>query len=175
MDVRTKRVYEPADPADGTRVLVDRLWPRGVSKLEAKLDLWDREVAPSTELRKTWHADPQGHDPAHYEAFETAYRAELAQEPAFSAVNRLVELARSSGTLTLLYGSRDQRVNHAVVLREVLLARAAAAQSARVNCSPAMKGENLASRPKAATFLSSWGFSLSFRPSLTLPPKKASG
>ena len=121
--MRIKRVYAAADPADGARVLVDRLWPRGISKAEAALELWDRDVAPSTELRKTWHADPLAHDPEHFAAFAAAYRAELAQEPAHSALLRLVELARGSAPVTLLYGARDERVNHAVVLRDALLER----------------------------------------------------
>lgn len=121
MDVRLKRIYEPPDPADGTRVLIDRLWPRGLTKADAELDLWLKEAAPSAELRKAWHADAHGHDPAHFEAFAAAYRRELSGEPASTAVDRLVELARESKRLTLLYGARDQQVNHAVVLRDAVL------------------------------------------------------
>ncbi|MBN9613295.1 MAG: DUF488 family protein [Actinobacteria bacterium] len=126
MKVRTKRVYEPADPDDGTRVLVARLWPRGVSKAEAHLDLWAKDAAPSAELRKTWHADPQGHDPAHYAAFAEEYRSQLSEGSGLAAVRQLAGLARESGTLTLLYGARDEKVNHAVVLREAVLQQLAA-------------------------------------------------
>lgn len=121
MEVRTKRVYEPADPDDGTRVLVDRLWPRGVSKEAARLDLWAKDAAPSPELRTAWHADPQGHDPAHFAAFAEEYRAELREEPARAAVQRLAQLARDSSRLTLLYGARNETSNHALVLREAVL------------------------------------------------------
>lgn len=121
MEVRTKRVYAPADPGDGTRVLVDRLWPRGVSKQAARLDLWAKDAAPSAELRTAWHADPQGRDPEHFAAFAEEYRAQLSEGSGLAAVRRLAELARESGTLTLLYGARDEHVNHAVVLREAVL------------------------------------------------------
>lgn len=119
--MRIKRVYEPAEPSDGTRVLVDRLWPRGLSKEAASLDRWEKEVAPSTELRKEWHSDPHGHDPGHFEAFAEEYRAELREGPAKEALHELAELAKGPGTLTLLYGVRDEQENHAVVLREALL------------------------------------------------------
>lgn len=120
MEIRIKRIYEPADPADGTRVLVDRLWPRGVSKAEAHLDLWEKDAAPSSELRRAWHADAHGHDPAHFAGFSKDYRAELATGEGAAALHRLAELARSSERLTLLYGARDEEVNHAVVLRDAL-------------------------------------------------------
>ena len=124
MDVRIKRIYEAPDPADGTRVLVDRLWPRGLAKADVALDLWLKQAAPSAELRKAWHADAHGHDREHFEAFAGDYRRELAEEPASAAVDRLVELAREPRRLTLLYGARDERVNHAVVLRGAVLERA---------------------------------------------------
>lgn len=123
MDVRIKRVYEPADEADGTRALVDRLWPRGLAKAEAHLDLWAKAAAPSAELRREWHADPQAHSPERFAAFAEDYRAELASGDASRAVDELVELARGPKRLTLLYGARDERMNHALVLREVVLER----------------------------------------------------
>lgn len=130
MSVRTevaiKRVYEPAAPEDGLRVLVDRLWPRGVSKAEARLDEWAKDVAPSPELRKAWHADPEGHEPEHFRVFSEEYRAELADGAGSTALDRLVELARSAPRVTLLYGAKDEHVNHAVVLRDALQARLAA-------------------------------------------------
>ncbi len=126
MDVRIKRVYEPAEPADGHRVLIDRLWPRGVRKDEAQLERWLKDAAPSPELRRDWHADPLGHEPARFAAFAEAYGAELAEQPASDAVDRLVRLGSDGERVTLLYGARDEQINHAVVLRDALLARAAA-------------------------------------------------
>jgi len=123
VDVRIKRVYEPAEQRDGMRVLVDRLWPRGVAKDRAKLDLWAKGAAPSPELRRSWHADPQAHDPEHFAAFAEEYRAELSESPALEAVQELVELARGQERLTLLYGARNEDSNHAMVLRDVILER----------------------------------------------------
>jgi uncharacterized protein YeaO (DUF488 family) len=111
-DVRLKRAYDPAEPGDGYRVLIDRLWPRGVSKERAGLDEWARELAPSTELR-TWF----GHDPERFAEFERRYRTELAAHS-----GKLDELRRRArhGTLTLVYAARDEEHNDAVVLAEVL-------------------------------------------------------
>jgi uncharacterized protein YeaO (DUF488 family) len=112
MDVRLKRAYEPAAGSDGCRVLIDRLWPRGVSREQARLDEWARDLAPSTELRR-WF----GHDPARFGEFRRRYTIELAaQEP------KLQELRRRAhtGTLTLVYGARDSEHNDAVVLAEIL-------------------------------------------------------
>jgi len=116
MDVRLKRAYEPAGAADGYRVLVDRLWPRGVSKEKAQLDEWARELAPSSELR-TWF----GHDPARFDEFRRRYLEELAAHEA-----KLAELREraSEGTLTLVYAARDSEHNDAVVLADVLRRRA---------------------------------------------------
>ena len=112
MDVRLKRAYEPAGAADGYRVLVDRLWPRGVSKERARLDEWARELAPSTELR-TWF----GHDPAGFAEFRRRYLEELA-----ARAEKLGELRGRArkGTVTLVYAARDDRHNDAVVLAELL-------------------------------------------------------
>lgn len=123
--ITLKRVYDPADPEDGVRILVDRLWPRGVSKERAALDRWAKDAAPSAELRQRWHADPDAHLPDHFAAFAADYRAELAQGQAETELARLAELARTHPKLSLLYGARDPRVNHAVVLRDALLARLA--------------------------------------------------
>lgn len=112
MAIELKRVYEAPEAGDGQRVLVDRLWPRGLSKEKARVGLWLKEVAPSPELRR-WY----GHDPARWEAFRGRYRAELAANPA--PVARLRELA-GRGTLTLLYGARDGARSNAAVLREWL-------------------------------------------------------
>ncbi len=110
-----KRVYVPPAVDDGTRVLVDKLWPRGVSKARAALDSWNKAVAPSTELRK-WF----GHDPARWQAFCEKYREELKQN--IEAVETLHALALK-GPLTLLFGARDVAHNEAVVLRDFLLDR----------------------------------------------------
>ena len=111
--IRLKRAYEPPADSDGARVLVDRLWPRGVSKAEAKLDLWLKEIAPSTELRK-WF----GHDPARWSEFQRRYRGELKQRP-----DEIAELQRLAerGPVTLIYSAHDERHNDAVVLRDFLL------------------------------------------------------
>lgn len=117
-----KRVYDEPAADDGIRVLIDRLWPRGVSKEHAQLDAWLREVAPSAHLRSQWHEDPQGHDPAHFEAFAQDYRSELTGNP---ALDELIALA-PTGRLTLLTATRDPVQNHAVILRDAVLERIAA-------------------------------------------------
>ncbi len=113
--IRVKRVYEKPAAADGVRVLVERLWPRGVRKADARVDRWMKEVAPSTELRK-WF----GHDPARWEEFVRRYTAELRERP-----DELAELRRlaRAGTLTLVYAARDETHNSAVVLARILRAR----------------------------------------------------
>jgi uncharacterized protein YeaO (DUF488 family) len=123
MAVRLKRAYEPAEPSDGHRVLVDRLWPRGVSKEDARLDEWARELGPSTELRR-WF----GHDPSRFDEFRRRYRAELEAHEA-----KLEELRQRGrrGTLTLVYAARDTEHNDAVVLAELLRRRRGRARSSR--------------------------------------------
>jgi uncharacterized protein YeaO (DUF488 family) len=112
VDVRLKRAYDASSPADGYRVLIDRLWPRGVSKQLAQLDEWEKELAPSTELRE-WF----GHEPSRFAEFRRRYIGELRR-----ARPRLTELRRraQTGTLTLVYSSHDSEHNDAVVLAEVL-------------------------------------------------------
>ena len=110
--LRLKRAYDPAAPDDGLRILVDRLWPRGVGKDKAALDDWMKEIAPSTELRK-WF----GHDPARWEEFRRRYRAELERNR--PEVDRLRDLA-AKRTVTLVYGAHDPDHNQAVVLRDLL-------------------------------------------------------
>ncbi|MGH3038273.1 MAG: DUF488 domain-containing protein [Gaiellaceae bacterium] len=112
MDVRLKRVYEPVEPSDGYRVLIDRLWPRGITREKAALDEWARELAPSTELRR-WFA----HDPAHFEEFRRRYAGELAARE--KTLHELRRRARE-GTLTLVHAARDTEHNDAVVLAEIL-------------------------------------------------------
>ena len=112
-NLRLKRAYEPAEPSDGTRILGDRLWPRGVSKDRADLSDWMKEIAPTTELRK-WF----GHDPAKWPEFQRRYRAELAQQAA--DLDRIRALA-ARGVVTLIYSAHDETHNDAVVLHQVLL------------------------------------------------------
>jgi uncharacterized protein YeaO (DUF488 family) len=109
--IRTKRVYEPPVPEDGVRVLVDRLWPRGVSKEDARIDWWARELAPSDKLRR-WFS----HSPPRFREFVDRYRAELNSG---AAVARLKALA-AEGTVTLVYSARDERHNNARALVEIL-------------------------------------------------------
>lgn len=110
--IAIKRVYEPAGKNDGFRVLVDRLWPRGLSKDEADIDIWAKDVAPSSELRK-WF----GHDPAKWTEFQAKYRQELSAHEA--ELHDLLEQA-ADRHVTLLYGARDTEHNQAVVLKDVL-------------------------------------------------------
>ncbi len=114
-NVKLKRAYEPSASGDGVRVLVDRLWPRGVSKTEAALDEWMKEIAPSTELRK-WF----GHDPDRWGEFGRRYAAELHAND--ELLGRLRALARQ-GPVTLVYSAHDEAHNDAIVLRAVLLGR----------------------------------------------------
>lgn len=111
MKVQLKRIYEAPAADDGQRILVDRLWPRGIAKEKAQLTCWLKEVAPSTELRQ-WFA----HDPAKWSEFKKRYRAELTSNPALA---QLQEFARQGAT-TLLYAAKDQEHNEAVVLLELL-------------------------------------------------------
>lgn len=113
--LQLKRAYEPAIPEDGIRILVDRLWPRGLSKEKALVDKWEKDIAPSTELRK-WFS----HDPARWTEFQRRYRAELRQHG--DLLNSIRKLANTH-TVTLVYSARDEEHNDAVVLRDVLLGR----------------------------------------------------
>ncbi len=112
MDVRLKRAYEPASDQDGYRVLVERLWPRGVSRERARLDEWAKEISPSPELRR-WY----GHEPARFEEFRRRYLDELTGKE-----EKLAELRHRAevGRLTLVYAARDEERNSAAVLAEVL-------------------------------------------------------
>jgi uncharacterized protein YeaO (DUF488 family) len=112
--VAQKRVYEEPESGDGMRVLVDRLWPRGLSKERARVDLWLKEIAPSRELR-TWF----GHDPAKFAEFRRRYEAELAADPGRAALTELRTLARKQH-VTLVFAARDTEHCNAVVLRELL-------------------------------------------------------
>jgi uncharacterized protein YeaO (DUF488 family) len=112
MNIQIKRVYEEPTPNDGTRILVDRLWPRGLTKEKAQVDLWLKDVAPSTDLRK-WFA----HDPARWTEFQARYREELKHNPEPLS---LLKEAAAKGPATLIYGARDQQHNEAVVLQKLL-------------------------------------------------------
>ena len=112
MNLKLKRVYEPSDKSDGTRILIDRLWPRGMTKAKAGVDIWLKELAPSAELRK-WF----GHDADKWTEFKKRYRAELEEND--EQLARLREEIKK-GTVTLLYGAKDEEHNDAVALAEFL-------------------------------------------------------
>lgn len=110
--VHIKRIYEAPSLDDGYRILIDRLWPRGVSKESAALDLWLKEIAPTPELR-TWF----GHAPERFEEFKARYEIELEQNPALTLLRDLIKQHKN---VTLLYAAHDPQINHAVVLRDYL-------------------------------------------------------
>jgi uncharacterized protein YeaO (DUF488 family) len=116
--VTMKRVYDPATSDDGYRVLVERLWPRGVSKEAAHLDAWEKGIAPSDELRR-WY----GHDPTKWEEFQTRYEQELTDPAAQKILDDLAERARH-GTVTLVYAAREGEISNAAVLQQLLAERA---------------------------------------------------
>jgi uncharacterized protein YeaO (DUF488 family) len=115
MTFQIKRVYEPMSPADGTRVLVDRLWPRGLRKSDAHVALWMKDVAPSPKLRLWFH-----HDPQRFAEFRRRYIGELEGNPMFAELRKLGKNKR----VTLLYAAHDPKVNHALVLQSALTRRA---------------------------------------------------
>jgi uncharacterized protein YeaO (DUF488 family) len=110
MEIKIKRAYESPSDDDGYRILVDRLWPRGISKEKAKLDFWPKELAPSTELRR-WY----GHDSENWSEFKSRYFAELDANP--ELMKKLLDFV-STGTVTFVYSSKEQRLNNAVALKE---------------------------------------------------------
>ena len=113
MNIQIKRVYEEYAVSDGFRVLVDRLWPRGVAKAGAKIDLWDKEIAPSNELRRWFN-----HAPEKWPEFKKLYYGELRENP--DNVNRFQQELAGKAKVTLLYGAKDQEHNQAVALKEFL-------------------------------------------------------
>jgi uncharacterized protein YeaO (DUF488 family) len=115
MPIAVKRVYEPPSRRDGTRVLVDRLWPRGLTKQGAAIDEWLRDLAPSNELRRWYHARPE-----HWSEFHTKYLKELKLPQCQTALHRLYELAHQKKRLTLLFASKNETHNNAVVLKDLL-------------------------------------------------------
>jgi uncharacterized protein YeaO (DUF488 family) len=112
--INIKRIYKPAEKTDGFRILVDRLWPRGVSKETARLDAWLKEIAPSTELRKTFHSS---NAPDKWDEFKAKYLSELKQN---EAVKQLVEFINKHETVTLLYSVPDENENHALLLKQFI-------------------------------------------------------
>ena len=114
MPIALKRVYEKPAPGDGTRILVDRLWPRGLTKQSAAVDRWLRDLAPSHQLRKWFHANPD-----HWSAFRSRYLKELTDSEAAKALDELYQLAQK-GKLTLLFASKNEDRNNATVLRDLL-------------------------------------------------------
>lgn len=112
--IRVRRIYDDPEPSDGTRVLVDRVWPRGVSKDHANLGEWLKDVAPSTDLRQ-WY----GHDPDKYDEFARRYREELKDDTRAEALDRLKHIAEK-GTLTLLTASKRDDISQAAVLKKTL-------------------------------------------------------
>ncbi len=115
MPVAIKRVYEPPSAADGQRVLVDRLWPRGLTKARAAVDEWLRDLAPSDDLRRWYHARP-----AEWASFRSKYLKELSQPQAGAALERMYQLAHKRKRLTLLFASKNESQNNATVLKELL-------------------------------------------------------
>jgi uncharacterized protein YeaO (DUF488 family) len=112
--IAIKRAYDPPSRSDGSRILVDRLWPRGLKKEEAHVEKWIRELGPSNHLRKFF-----GHDPARWQEFRSRYLLELGRPEAAALLDELLRTARR-GILTLVYSARDQEHNQAVVLKELL-------------------------------------------------------
>lgn len=139
-NIALKRAYDPPDEADGVRVLVDRLWPRGLTKKSAAIDEWAKNVTPSTELRKWFH-----HDPDHWDEFRRRYLAELKDKG--SELEELRKLAQA-GPITLIYAARDTPHLHATILRDVLLGSSAKA-GAKTNAKASAKvGTKTKSRAK---------------------------
>jgi uncharacterized protein YeaO (DUF488 family) len=112
MNIKIKRIYDPYEPGDGYRMLVDRLWPRGMKKEAARIDKWLKEIAPSTALRK-WY----DHDPARWDVFRQKYWDEVSTSP---ALNELLADLQQHKTVTFLFSSREEKINHAVVLKQFL-------------------------------------------------------
>ena len=112
--IQIKRVYEPQEKSDGYRVFVDRLWPRGLKKENFKFNLWPKELCPSTELRKIF-----GHDPLKFKSFRTDYKKELQNPEAQKTIKDLALLSKKR-TVTLLYAAHDEKINHAIILKEVI-------------------------------------------------------
>ncbi|MCP9439555.1 MAG: DUF488 domain-containing protein [Nitrospira sp.] len=137
MKILVKRIYEPADQSDGLRVLVDRLWPRGIAKSDAGLDCWLPDLGPSTALRQWFH-----HDPARWAEFRRRYYLELKEKG--NLLTSLIEQARTQ-TITLIYSAKDERHNQAVALRSFLLKHLGGSQS---RVSPKTTAETMAPKKR---------------------------
>lgn len=111
--MQVKRIYDPKSESDGYRILVDRLWPRGVSKEKANIDLWLKDIAPSTELRKWFN-----HDPDKWEGFQERYKEELSNKK--DLIAQILKLKEENDNITLLFSAIDKEKNQAIVLKEVL-------------------------------------------------------
>lgn len=111
--VQIKRLYEPEDKSDGFRILVDRLWPRGVRKADFHYDLWAKDITPSTPLRQWYHQDPEGH----WKEFERRYTQELEKSP---ASEKFLDTIKGQKKVTLLYGSKNAAENHALILKDFI-------------------------------------------------------
>jgi uncharacterized protein YeaO (DUF488 family) len=120
MTVAIKRVYKPKSRTDGMRVLVDRLWPRGMPKASAAVDEWLRDLAPSDELRRWFHAQPASRQDAHWHDFRKKYLKELSQPEAETSLLKLYKVLHKRKRLTLLYASKNETHNNAVVLKELI-------------------------------------------------------
>ena len=125
MMIKIKRVYDKVDITDGDRILVDRLWPRGIRRSTPNIDIWIKDVAPSDELRK-WFA----HDPAKWNSFKDKYKKELASD---KALDKLINYIKRRGTVTFLYSTKDVEHNNAVVLLEVVNERLKKEKNVNVN------------------------------------------
>ena len=112
--IQIKRAYAAISPSDGYRIYIDRLWPQGLSHETFHYDMWDKDISPSTELREWFHQDPNGR----WSEFEKRYTAELKSNPGFE---KLKEIVKDNPIVTLLYSSRDEAHNNAVVLRDALM------------------------------------------------------
>lgn len=115
MPVYTKRIYEKPDNNDGVRILVDRIWPRGISKNKANIDHWLKNVGPSTQLRKWFN-----HDPNKFASFKEKYKDELHTNTQKKELEELINLQQENDTITLLFAAKDEKYNQAVVLKEIL-------------------------------------------------------
>jgi uncharacterized protein YeaO (DUF488 family) len=115
VNIQVKRVYEPAEASDGFRVLVDRLWPQGESKEKAQIDLWDKDIAPTAELRQSFHSGEIS-----WETFEGMYRQELEHNP---ALNAFIDLIKDKKTVTLVFAAKDTEHTHVKVILAVLAER----------------------------------------------------
>ena len=138
MTIVIKRVYDPPESSDGFRVLVDRLWPRGLTKEKAALNLWAKDIAPSTALREEFN-----HRPEKFAEFKKHYRLELSKNPALPAFRKEVKRPK----VTLLFAARDPKINHAAVLAEYL--KQSAKRSPKTKVAPAKKKPQAAARRRS--------------------------